>query len=174
MDRRIGKTKRSIYDAFLEIRAKKSLEKLTVKELCERAQINKSTFYTYYHDVYDLSDRIESEIVASIVQSLVGAPDMIIAPKMFTHDLFMAYTAQASLISVVFSGSRTEQLPKKIEETLKDMLAEVYPDMEKNVKMNIALAYSVYGGYYAYREGLHYGAEQVVALIGELAEKVMK
>ena len=36
MDYRIEKTKRSIYNAFIELRARKPLEKLTVKELCEK------------------------------------------------------------------------------------------------------------------------------------------
>ncbi|MCD7842055.1 MAG: hypothetical protein LUG56_06245 [Lachnospiraceae bacterium] len=45
MDIRIKKTKESITNAFLELRSRKPLEKITVKELCEKAMINKSTFY---------------------------------------------------------------------------------------------------------------------------------
>lgn len=41
MDKRITKTKRSIINAFLELRSKKAIEKITVKELCEKAEINK-------------------------------------------------------------------------------------------------------------------------------------
>ena len=45
MDIRIEKTERAIRNAFLELRAAKPLEKITVKELCSLACINKSTFY---------------------------------------------------------------------------------------------------------------------------------
>ena len=43
MDLRVEKTKRSIINAFLELRAKNP-GKITVKELCEHAWIHKSTF----------------------------------------------------------------------------------------------------------------------------------
>ena len=51
MDLRVEKTKRSIINAFLNLRSRKPLEKITVKELSEIAQINKATFYLHYHDI---------------------------------------------------------------------------------------------------------------------------
>ena len=51
MDLRVTKTQRAIRAAFLELREKKPLEKITVKELCQRAEIHKSTFYDHYADV---------------------------------------------------------------------------------------------------------------------------
>ena len=56
MDLRIEKTERAIKNAFIELRAKKTLEKITVKELCAEACINKSTFYSHYEDIYALSE----------------------------------------------------------------------------------------------------------------------
>ena len=41
-DLRIRKTETAIKNAFIELRAKKPLEKITVKELCDLALINKS------------------------------------------------------------------------------------------------------------------------------------
>ena len=54
MDLRIEKTEKGIKNAFIELRSKKPLEKITVRELCEIARINKSTFYSHYKDIYDL------------------------------------------------------------------------------------------------------------------------
>ena len=48
MDIRIEKTERAIKNAFLELRSRKPLGKITVKELCSLAAINKSTFYSHY------------------------------------------------------------------------------------------------------------------------------
>ena len=62
MDIRIEKTKTAIHNTFLELRSKKPLEKITIKELCEKAQINKSTFYSHYKDIYDLSDQLETDV----------------------------------------------------------------------------------------------------------------
>ena len=64
MDIRIEKTRQSIINAFIELRSHKELERITIKELCEKAQINKSTFYAHYQDIYHLSDTLETEVVA--------------------------------------------------------------------------------------------------------------
>ena len=58
MDIRIEKTEKAIKNAFLELRAKKPLEKITVKELCALACINKSTFYSHYEDIFALSELV--------------------------------------------------------------------------------------------------------------------
>ena len=70
MDLRIEKTEKGIRNAFIELRSRKPLEKITIKELCEHAYINKSTFYSHYKDIYDLSERMEEEVVSSITNSI--------------------------------------------------------------------------------------------------------
>ncbi len=169
-DYRIEKTKRSIYNAFIELRAKKPLEKLTVKELCETAQINKSTFYVYYHDVYDLSDKIENEIVSEVVKNF---DSNMIDTANFSKYLFLAYSAQHDLISTVFSGTRAQLLPKKIEAVLKEAIFTSYPQYKDDFDFNIKLTFTIYGGFYAYTE--HYKAdnEKLIDIISELSDRVV-
>ena len=64
MDLRVKKTRKSIVDAFIELRQIKPLEKITVKELASKAMINKETFYLNYQDIYDLEDSLESELIS--------------------------------------------------------------------------------------------------------------
>ena len=47
-DLRVQKTIEAIYKSFEEMICEMDYEKITVKELCERARINKKTFYRYY------------------------------------------------------------------------------------------------------------------------------
>lgn len=47
-------TKLRIMDTFLELLNKKSLDKLTVKDIIETAEVNRNTFYYYFEDIYDL------------------------------------------------------------------------------------------------------------------------
>ena len=70
MDLRIQKTRRNIFNAFIELREKFPLERITVKELCERAQISKQTFYLHYHDMYDLSEQIEASMITEMLADL--------------------------------------------------------------------------------------------------------
>ena len=54
----------------MELRAQKPLEKIKVKELCDLACINKSTFYAHYQDIYALANAMEDEMVEEVVESL--------------------------------------------------------------------------------------------------------
>ena len=62
-DRRIRKTEQAVQAAFAKLLSEKSVEDITVKKLCETADINKSTFYLHYRDIYDCADRIRDTIV---------------------------------------------------------------------------------------------------------------
>ena len=67
MDLRIQKTKAAIKAAFLELRRRKPIEKLTVTELSKLAEINKATFYLHYSDIYSLADELEDEAIDDIL-----------------------------------------------------------------------------------------------------------
>ena len=56
-----SRSQRALLNAFLEMRAGIPLEKISVTALCEKADVNKSTFYAYYHDVYELSEEMQKE-----------------------------------------------------------------------------------------------------------------
>ena len=72
MDLRVKRTTKNIKDAFYELRKKKSVEKISVKELSELAMINKATFYLHYRDIYELSDKLENELIGEIIDDLRG------------------------------------------------------------------------------------------------------
>ena len=90
MDLRVEKTRAAIINAFLALRAKKPLEKITVKELCALARINKSTFYTHFADLYALADALETEVVASILAGIAHPELAFEQPARFTEELFKA------------------------------------------------------------------------------------
>ena len=114
MDIRIEKTKQSIINAFIEIRSRKEVERITVKELCEKARINKSTFYAHYKDIYDLSDQLETELVDSIMENFNHPENLLQNPADFTKEIFMGYMAKDTLIRTLFSGSRSKFLLQKM------------------------------------------------------------
>ncbi len=53
MDKRIIKTRRAVFNAVFELAMEKELDKITVVELCDKAEINKSTFYLHYRSIDD-------------------------------------------------------------------------------------------------------------------------
>lgn len=65
----IGKTAKSeqtrqrIIQAFLNLIKEKKWEKITVKELCLKTEITRSTFYQYYSDIYELMEQIQHDLI---------------------------------------------------------------------------------------------------------------
>lgn len=60
-DRRSAYSKKMIREALYQLMQDKPLNKITVKEICEVADVNRSTFYAYYIDIYDLHEKILKE-----------------------------------------------------------------------------------------------------------------
>ncbi len=80
MDLRATKTEQAIRSAFYAQRQKQPLEKLRISELCAQAQINKSTFYRHYLDIYDLSDTLEQELLEKVTSSFSSAGQLYTGP----------------------------------------------------------------------------------------------
>ena len=63
MDIRVKKTKRAIQKTFIDLLREKPIEKITVKEIAERAEINKTTFYSHYETLDALTAEMERQTV---------------------------------------------------------------------------------------------------------------
>lgn len=61
-----GQTKNNLRTAFWSLYMEKPIEKISIKEITDRAGYNRGTFYLYYKDVYDLFSQIEEEILEAI------------------------------------------------------------------------------------------------------------
>lgn len=151
MDLRVKKTETAIKNAFLELRAKKPLEKITVKELCSLACINKSTFYSHYEDIYALSEAMEHETVMSIINSISDLKDYSREKSdAFTRKLCLAFMSQISLIKIMFSGREQNHLGSRLDEELKKLIFKKYPQFQNDPEKNILLSYCIQGTYHAY------------------------
>lgn len=128
MDPRIRRTKASIVNAFIQLRAKKPLEKITIRELTQLAGINKATFYLHYQDIYDLSHQLETEMIQSILGGIQHPEYFLTAPARFTQELHSAILGQGALLRIVFPESQSLLLADRLEQGLLDYLEEHYPD----------------------------------------------
>lgn len=69
-DRRIRRTKRLLRQALAEIMNEKDFKDITVKEITDRADLNRGTFYFHYTDTYDLRNQIEDELVEELKEAI--------------------------------------------------------------------------------------------------------
>ena len=55
--------------AMLEIMKDTDFEKITIKKICEKARVNRSTFYAHFTDIYDMLDKMEVELRRELLDS---------------------------------------------------------------------------------------------------------
>lgn len=65
-DRRIKMTKLFLKQALITLLKEKRISKITVKEICHLADVNRSTFYAHYADLYELLDEFENDIIGEM------------------------------------------------------------------------------------------------------------
>lgn len=169
MDIRIEKTEKAIKNAFMELRSKKALEKITIKELCQLACINKSTFYSHYEDIYALSDALEGETVMSIVNS-ISQEHTLENLDMLTRELCDAFVSHNSLISILFSGKEQNCLANRLETEIKKIIFKKYPLYKNDIEKNIFLSYCIQGSYYAYVNNQAADTETLIRMIEGIAK----
>ncbi|MCR5294434.1 MAG: TetR/AcrR family transcriptional regulator [Lachnospiraceae bacterium] len=169
MDLREKKTVRNINNAFLELRAKKPLEKITVKELAETAEISKATFYLHYKDVYDLSDRLQHDALHRMISDIDDPLIFINDPVAAHRILQLAFESCRSLLNILFSGAQESLLPLCIEQELKSVLFRAKPELRSDIQMNVRLSFLLMGVFHAYIQNCkQFDPENVSSALEEL------
>lgn len=69
-DARIRYTQGVLKQALLSFLQEKPINKITVKEVCELAELNRATFYAHYSDCFALLEQIENELLEAFQDSL--------------------------------------------------------------------------------------------------------
>lgn len=171
MDARIVKTKKAIKDAFVEIRKEKPIEKITIKELCRVANINKSTFYLHYDDIYSLTASIEKEFVEQIVDSVFQNKEVSLRNQVvLTRELSMSFVNNVEIMDILFSGNQQGKFATHLETAIKDRMYAIYPQYRENHLLSVLLTYCVQGGYHAYLNNRNISIEELTKIVEEISK----
>lgn len=65
-DKRVRYTRLFLRESLIELLKLKPIARITVKELCEKADINRATYYSHYSDPSDQLHKIEAEFMEGI------------------------------------------------------------------------------------------------------------
>lgn len=114
LDRRTRYTLRVIRSSMFELMETKPLEKITVTDICQLADINRGTFYKYYRDVYDLFEKTENAFIEEIhtlfLESEASSSDM---PRFFSS-IFQILSDNKDLVQIARNREFTERFTQKL------------------------------------------------------------
>lgn len=126
-DLRVVKTKRAIREALLRLVKEKDFAKVSVRDLCDYAEINRGTFYLHYQDKFDLLERIEQELLdtlkdimsqrmANKVDHLVSHPEILLQ---FATELFRYVDSEAELFNMLLLDSVSPTFQNKLKAVIR-------------------------------------------------------
>lgn len=176
-DARVRYTKMVIKDSFVKLLKNQPINKITVKDVCELAEINRATFYKHYTDCFDLLKQIEDESIAELQQLVLesrhkGITDIFI--KIMTK-----MQENGSLYLTLFSENGDSAFPARI-------LNLCYEQMELPLEFSALPASRRKWLYYFMahgcsgilnhwvNNGMKEEPAEIATFVGELNEKILR
>ncbi len=127
-------TQKVIRDNFIELLKETPLNKISVKAICEKADINRTTFYRYYKDPFDLMDRIEDDLLAAFRSHIKETKHIDVQSAL--EAMFAAISHNQELCQILISDNGDRfYIHKMITNTydiFKDNFARNYPTLTDN------------------------------------------
>ena len=132
-NRRITLTKKMLKDALVELLNEKEISQITVRELCEVADINRSTFYAHYKDQFDLLDSIEEDILDNSKKILKNISFNEVPTKIIEY--FLIYIKENGQLFKVLLCKQESSLFK--EKIIKIIISQLQNFMKIDVNENL-------------------------------------
>jgi len=127
-DRRVRKTKRALRLGLAELLTEKDISQVTVKELVEKVDIHRSTFYANFEDLYDLYQHMEDVVIDEISLIVLGGHSF--KPKAFFEILLKYITDHPQISQLFFGGKVSHSFNQRITalflDCYLDYLCETY------------------------------------------------
>ncbi len=120
-DRRVKRTKRILRECLFKLLEEKSIDEITVKELTEAADVNRSTFYFYYSDINDMMMQIQNEIFEVFEKTVIAPQAQFITVEDFIDYIlrFLLFCKEYEKIcKFVISNDPNNFLSNKIKQSL--------------------------------------------------------
>lgn len=133
-NRRITMTKRMLKDALIEMLKEKDIYHISIRELCERADVNRTTFYKYYGSQFDLLTDMENDMldfIAKAIKSNEAEPEKIIASACrYLED-------NIEFARLIINNNVDSAFPQKIfdMDTVKSAALRKYPDKQNSAEL---------------------------------------
>lgn len=152
LDRRQIRTKRRIREALMALVLEKPVEKITIKELAERADIDRKTFYLHYASIGEVLSEMQEELLEKL-ETVISGYDLF-QPDFDALALFQEINdiilASSDFYRRMLIMDRYSFFFDKLKETMKHYLTEKYAEHLEHttisrIKLGLYLEYVVTG-----------------------------
>ena len=171
-DRRITKTRKAIYTAFLQLLNQKDYETITVQEIIDLADVGRSTFYSHYESKELLLD----ELCRYLFHHLFEREENITIEAYLAHIFSHFKKNQDHITSLLFSKNDyfLRQLQKELEHHVYPMVAKdlqvSYPNIPTSYLKHFVITNFIETLTWWLKKGKYYKEDQVVSFYLDVLE----
>jgi len=121
VDKRVIRTKKAIRTAFAELISEKDFNDITVKDLAERANINRKTFYNYYSGIYQVVEELEKELVNNFEGAFanIDLRKCLVDPRMIFDRLNVLINSDIEFYGNLFTTNENLDMITKLTSLIK-------------------------------------------------------
>ena len=122
LDRRIRKTRRVIRQCLTELLKTKRIQDITVREISEKADINRGTFYLHYRDIFDLMEQIENELLEELEDVLnhFKASDLLSNPALVFTRVFHLVKENSDMVSILIGQNGDINFVNRLKDIVRE------------------------------------------------------
>lgn len=176
-DRRTTKTQRAIRNAFLQLMTKKDIERITIKEIADAADVDRKTVYNYYGGIHEIREELENELLNIFEKETGGLAYEFDNPQATFIKLAEMLNANLELYGQLMKLDYNASLLVKVTGFLKKRIREGIAKHGKNSdeRIDLAAEYVTAGMLSAYRYWFNSDRKQSLEEFSRcVAEIVMK
>lgn len=119
-NRRTKLTKKILKETLLELIRQKPVAKVTIKEICELADLNRSTFYAHYVDQYDLMEQTEQEIMEDLQAYVHEHADLSRADEYLVIEKILEYLLKNKEVFIaLLNGNGSKEFPNRLADMVR-------------------------------------------------------
>ena len=147
---RIRRTKQNLYDALIVMLEEMPLRAVSIRDLCARAGINRTTFYNHYGSQYDLLDEIAERFLSGIAEQLASADaDSRESIQERVTTVFTYLEEHLTLSRLLLTNSADSFFAEKLFSLPKitDLLNAALKDHPDDTMREAVISFAVYGSY---------------------------
>ena len=175
-DPRSAATKEKIINAYIQLLSETKPENISALEICEIANIHRSTFYRHYEGINDIEIDIEKTVLKTFSDILDNTPldDFINGRKTFLRTVSETIRNDLSFYTKVLLVNRRVDFIEKIDATIRNKLKETLSEKTElsDDEIDYVFTFAVAGRVAVYRKWIMSGFKQSEDTISSILEKV--
>jgi len=176
-NQRIRITKKMLKDSLIRLLREENIHKIFVKDICQAAQVNRTTFYKYYGSQYDLLAEMENDVLSQI-SSCLKADDAASDSKQLLVGILTFIGENVDLCRLLLNNNVDPDFPEKLFslQSIWDLLSQQFATAYGADELEYFSDFMVNGGFGVIKKWLNKDnrepPQEIAALLNALIMKL--